>query len=109
VDAGWPSQWPPGVAEIIRQPEASSQKLTRDVRARLESLRELVDETSMPVLYTYGKHANHLADACITFPDRRWLKFPVWGSLKAHAIMTAVDQDGNKVAQYRAPSRRSLP
>ena len=37
--------------------------------------------------------------------DRRWLEFPVVrGGFKAHdAIMTAVDQDGNKVAEYQAP------
>jgi hypothetical protein len=46
-----------------------------------------------------------LTKADIRFPDRRYLRFPVWGAFKVHAIMTAVDQDGNEVAQYRVPSR----
>lgn len=105
VDVGWPRQWPPGVLEIARLPEGSGQKVTSAVRARLESLRQIVDETGTPVLYTYGIHYAGRADTCITFPDRRWLEFPVWGRFKADAIMTAVDQDGNEVAEYRAPGR----
>lgn len=103
IPPGWPSSWPPGLAEIIRQPEAPGQKLTRAVVARVQSLRELVDETDTPVLYTHGKHLNHRARASITFPDQRWLEFPVEGTRRTNAIMTAVDQDGNKVARYRAP------
>jgi hypothetical protein len=103
-----PASWPPGIAEIIRHPEASSQKPTRAVRAQLRAylntLRELVDETGTPVLYTIGMHYDHGAGAGITFPDQRRLEFPVQGTSKAHAIMTAVDQDGNKVAQYWAPN-----
>ena len=105
---GNPRSWPPGTAEIIRQPETSSEKITRAVRARLKTLRELVDETGTPVLYTYGKHRNHHAEACITFPDRRRLEFPVWGTFKkADAIMTAVDQDRNRVARYRVAPQRA--
>ena len=84
---------------------ASSQKPSRTVPvARKLTRRKLLDETGTPVLYTIGRHFDHGSGACITFPDQRWLEFPVQGALKAHAIMTAVDQDGNKVAQYRAPS-----
>lgn len=35
------------------------------------------------------------------FPDQRWLRFPVRGTKLADAIMTAVDQAGNRVARYR--------
>lgn len=64
-------------------------------------LRELVDETGPPVLYTVGSNYNWRAGACILFPDQRWLRFPVRGSWLANAIMTAVDQAGNKIARYR--------
>jgi hypothetical protein len=104
LDPSYPPSWPPGVAEVLGHPEGSSPKVTRAVRARIKSLRELVDELGTPVLYTTGMHFNHRAKACITFPDGRRLEFPIQGRFMVHAIMTAVDQDGNKVAQYRAPS-----
>ena len=63
-------------------------------------LGELVDRTGTPVLYTSGQHFDRHAGAVITFPDRRRLLFPVRGE-KKNAIMTAVDQAGNKVARYR--------
>lgn len=73
-------------------------------------LRELVDETGAPILYTAGHNYNWRAGACILFPDQQWLRFLVRGSWLANAIMTAVDQAGNKVARYRyiAKSRRQL-
>jgi hypothetical protein len=55
----------------------------------------------LPILYTSGKNSACRAAACVTFPDRRWLRFPVRGTQLANAIMTAVDQAGNKVARYR--------
>jgi hypothetical protein len=60
-----------------------------------------VDEAGAPILHTWGSHWNNLALGHIAFPDRRWLQFPVRGTGRANAIMTAVDQDRNKVAQYR--------
>ena len=39
--------------------------------------RELADETGTPVLYADGQHYDHGDGACLTFPDQRWLKFPV--------------------------------
>jgi len=60
-------------------------------------LHQLVDESEVPILYT--------ADNFIMFPDRRWLRFLVRGTRKADAIMTAVDQAGNRVARYRIPGR----
>jgi hypothetical protein len=73
-------------------------------------LRELVDETGTPILYTAGSNFNWRAGACILFPDQRWFRFLVRGSWLANAIMTAVDQAGNKVARYRyiAKSGRQL-
>src|SRR5262245_15882634 len=64
-------------------------------------LRELLDETGMPILYASGRNYDRSALACITFPDQRWLRFPVRGTRQANAIMTAVNQAGNKVARYR--------
>jgi DivIVA domain-containing protein len=69
--------------------------------ADLDPARELLDETGAPILYTSGKNFNLRAGACITFPDQRWLKFPVRGTEWKNAIMTAVDQAGNKIAQYK--------
>jgi hypothetical protein len=63
--------------------------------------QELLDETGTPIFYTAGSNFNWRACACILFPDQRWLRFPVRGSRSANAIMTAVDQAGNRVARYR--------
>ena len=114
----------PGIAEIVRHSHrddhyggyfagpdtpssqkrpaaASSQEPSRAERARLNPLRELLDQTGMAILYTSGENYCTRARARITFPDQRWLQFPVRGTTQANAIMTAVDQAGNKVARYR--------
>ena len=65
------------------------------------TLRMLVDETEMPILYTSGAHSYERAAACVTFSEQRWLRFPVRGTQRTNAIMTAVDQAGNKIARYR--------
>jgi hypothetical protein len=65
------------------------------------TLRELVDETGTPILYTSGRHVDEQAGACITFGEQRWLRFPVRGTQRTNAIMTAVDQAGTKIARYR--------
>jgi len=67
----------------------------------LDPARELLDETGAPILYTSGKNFNLRAGACVTFPDHRWLKFPVRGTELTNGIMTAVDQAGNKIARYK--------
>jgi DivIVA domain-containing protein len=63
--------------------------------------RALVDEAQVPILYTSGANYNSRACARISFPDGRWLRFLVQGTRKANAVMSAVDQAGNKVARYR--------
>jgi hypothetical protein len=65
--------------------------------------RKLVDKTGTPILYTSGRNFDHSADASISFPDMRLrsLEFPVRGTRRANAIMTAVDEAGNSVARYR--------
>jgi DivIVA domain-containing protein len=64
-------------------------------------LRELVDEAGIPIMYTSGLHLHEQAGACITFDEQRWLRFPVRGTQRTNAIMTAVDQAGTKIARYR--------
>ena len=66
----------------------------------------LVDETGTPILYTKGRNYNWRAYARIMFPDQRWLRFLVRASAPANAIMTAVDQAGNRVARYRFADQR---
>jgi hypothetical protein len=85
-----------------RQAKASSQKPGRSERFKM---REIRDEAGTPLLCTSGMHFNGRAGGCITFPDQRWLRFPVRCTRRANAIMTAVDQDGNKAARYRATGR----
>lgn len=70
-------------------------------RTRFGHWDGLVDETEIPILYTAGRNFGGRAEASIMFPDQRWLRFLVRGTRKANAIMTAVDQAGNRVARYR--------
>ena len=67
-------------------------------------LRQLLDETGTPVLFTGGSTSGRAA-GYIKFPGHRWLRFPVQGRRRANAIMTAVDQAGNEVARYRLHGR----
>ena len=64
-------------------------------------LRQLVDDAGIPVLYTSGVNYSHRACACISFPDQRWLRFFIRGTGRKNAIMTAVDQAGNRAVRYR--------
>jgi hypothetical protein len=67
-----------------------------------DALKELVDETGTPVLYITGsRHHARRARTGIAFPDGRWLRFLVRGTEVANAIMTAVDQAGNRIVRYR--------
>ena len=79
-------------------------------------LSQLLDETGTPVLYTGGHHAgleiggqhtDRYACGYIKFPGHRWLRFPVRGTRRANAVMTAVDQGGTKVARYRLARKES--
>jgi hypothetical protein len=71
------------------------------VRTRAKQSRKLVDDTGTPILYTSGRNFERTARASVSFPDGRSLRFPVRGTHRANAIMTAVDQAGNSVARYR--------
>jgi hypothetical protein len=113
---GGAESWPPGIAELAarswRDDAGHYARKTMkkpapryDVRMAplydAREVRELVDETGTPILYTSGNSYNYRAYARITFPDQRWLRFLVRGTDLRNAIMTAVDQAGNKVARYR--------
>jgi hypothetical protein len=100
--------WPPGVADIAARTGwdeaghfAAATVKDSELRAVARGVHQLVDETGTPILYTSGRNFDHRACACVTFPGGRWLRFPVRGTKRANAIMTAVDQAGNKVARYR--------
>ena len=69
-------------------------------------VRGLVDKTGTPILYTSGRNFAFRAWASITFPDQRWLRFLVRGTEDRNAIMTAVDQAGNRAIRYRIISSR---
>jgi DivIVA domain-containing protein len=64
---------------------------------------QLVDEARIPVLYVVGKHYSHIPGASIRFPDQGQLQFPVQATERGNAVMTAVDEEGNRVARYRGP------
>jgi hypothetical protein len=67
-----------------------------------KSVLGLVGETGTPILYTTGSNYNWRACAYILFPDLLRLRFLVRGTRENNAIMTAVDQAGNRVARYRS-------
>jgi DivIVA domain-containing protein len=96
------SSWP-GIAETISRdrPGAPAHSPKRQTDKKDPRLRRIIDETGTPILYTAGQHFNSAAGGYIKFPGQRWLRFPVRGTSQRNAIMTAVDQAGNKVARYR--------
>jgi hypothetical protein len=85
---------------------ASRKQRSAKTQRALAGLKELADEMGTPILYTSGENFRYRATACISFPDQRWLRFLVRGTNRANAIMTAVDEAGNRVARYRLTSRR---
>jgi DivIVA domain-containing protein len=103
---------PPGLAEILARSERDFDGhfaknrhgwllLNDPLDAPRRRVRELADEAGTPILYTGGLAFAHRAWASITFPDQRWLRFLVRGTDEGNAIMTAVDQAGNKAVRYR--------
>lgn len=69
--------------------------------SRTQPVGEVVDETGTPVLFISGKNYARRACARISFPDQRWLRFPVRGTESENAVMTMVDQAGATIARYR--------
>ena len=108
--------WPPGIAEIAARSwqdrnghHASGTMIHPMPLVGAPRVSELVDEAGTSVLYLSGDNFDQRACARVTFPDQRWLRFLVRGIHQANAIMTAVDQAGNKVARYRGTGRRFHP
>ncbi len=97
--AGTISGYRPGEPTHMRPSYFGPQEDKKDL-----TLRQLLDETGTPILYT-GGITSGAAHGYIKFPGHRWLQFPVQGTRRAHAIMIAEDQDGNEVAQYRLNGR----
>jgi hypothetical protein len=85
----------PGIAEI------GGRSRWAPFYSRSKPAAPFVDEAGIPILYTGGRSFDRSAGASITFPDQRWLRFLIRGTRKENAIMTAVDEAGNRVARYR--------
>jgi hypothetical protein len=108
---------PPGFAEILARSERdfdghfaknrhSWMLLNDPLIAPRRNVRELADEAGTPILYTSGQNFGSRAWTRISFPDQRWLRFLVRGTQKGNAIMTAVDQAGNRAVRYRIINSR---
>jgi DivIVA domain-containing protein len=94
---------PPVIAEIAARSarDYAGQFTAGTMSGPGQEVHQLVDEAGTPILYVSGKNYDRRACACVTFPDQRWLRFLVRGTKPENAIMTAVDQAGNRVARYR--------
>ena len=118
------AQWPAVAAEIGSKRPGSPAHLPRtepdprtgaeaarrnDATARKDfTLKSLADRTDPPVLYTGGGHIDRRPGGYVQFPGRRWLRFPVRGTRRSNAIMTAVDQEGRQLARYMIGDRRMI-
>jgi DivIVA domain-containing protein len=121
------AQWQAVAAEIGEEPTWSPAHLPRtEPAARTEagaagaasgdgavkrqsmSLKSLADAMGQTVLYTGGAHSDQYPGGYVRFPGRRWLRFPVRGTTRSNAIMTAVDQAGRQLARYMIADRRAI-
>jgi hypothetical protein len=101
------SEWVPwpGVADVVtrsyldRVGHFSGKSADSTKRAR--TLAALVNEAGAPVLCVSGANYDQRSYARISFPDKRWLRFLVRGTRCKNAVMTAVNQDGNKIFRCR--------
>jgi hypothetical protein len=48
---------------------------------------------------------NKSASAHMAVPGHGWMRFPVRGTRLRHAVMTAVDESGVRIARYRKAKR----
>jgi hypothetical protein len=100
--------WPLSIAELATRSWrdvagnfAAETMSDRAHRKRARAVGELIDETGIPILYASGTCYHRRATVRVTFPDQRWLRLLVRGTDLSNAIMTAVDQAGNRVVRYR--------
>ena len=108
-------QWPAVAAEIgdvlpglLRTGAAGEAASGQRPAGRKPRLKCLADPVGLPVLYTGGRHFNGNSGGYVQFPGRRWLHFPVRGTRRSNAIMTAVDQAGRQVARYMIGDGRTI-
>jgi hypothetical protein len=67
--------------------------------------REVIDlETGAPIFRIEGHHSYRKANMIVHLPDGRRYSFPVQGEYFSVAVMTAVDETGTAVAQFRRVS-----
>jgi hypothetical protein len=59
------------------------------------------------VLRVIGRHHRGESNAIVVFSDQRRFHFPILGGGLFDEVMTAVDQEGNKVVRYRQAKRRT--
>ena len=112
------AQWPAVAAEIgderpgapahLARTGAEAARRTGAAARKDFTLKSLADRTDPPVLYTGGGHIDRRPGGYVQFPGQRWLQFPVRGTSRSNAIMTAVDQTGRQVARYMIGDRRAI-
>jgi len=79
---------------------------------RLQGIRrsrdaELIDiSDGSAVLRVMGRHHGGESNAVVAFSDQRRFHFPILGTGLFDEVMTAVDQEGNKVVRYRQAKQR---
>lgn len=82
-------------------------------QVRLQGFRkghdaELIDPSDgIVVLRVIGRHYGGKSDAVVAFSDQRRFRFPILGTGISDEVMTAVDEEGNKVVRYREAKRRT--
>ena len=59
-------------------------------------------ETKVPILRGAGSNFNRRARLAMDLPDGRRLRLPVRGTFPGNAVMTAVDDRGDRVARFRS-------
>jgi hypothetical protein len=59
-------------------------------------------ETKSSILRGAGVNSNHRARMAMELPDGRRFRFPVRGTETRNAVMTAVDDKGDRVARFRS-------
>jgi hypothetical protein len=85
---------------------ASGTYRVTQVGDRRNDVFDLTDEKNMPVLRVTGRHWAGRESSVVRLSEGRWYRFPILRRLPGGSVMTAIDQSGNKVAQFRRePSR----
>ena len=69
---------------------------------------ELIDTwDGSAVLRVMGRHYGGKSDAVVAFSDLHQYRSPILGAGLSDGVMTAVDEEGNKVVRYREAKRRT--